>query len=122
MLKTNSKAVREKIQHFINTHVDFSGYVLEKRPETVAEINKAIYACFLFESRFAGIPNEEERFIDWCSGLPSVLECSYYYNSAIEMLGDILEETQEERTKYSESQAERLFSYLIYKEVKRYAN
>ena len=122
MLKTTSKAVREKIQHFINTHVDFSGYTLEKIPETVEEINKAIYACFLFESRFSGIANEQERFIDWCTRLPTVLECSYYYNSAIKMLDDILDETQEERPKYSESQAERLLSYLIYKEVKRNEN
>ena len=122
MLKTNTKAVREKIQHFINTHVDFSGYDLEKIPETVAEINKAIFACFLSESKFSNILNEQERFIDWCSGLPSVLDCSYYLNSAVEMLGDILEETPAERAKYTEEQAERLFSYLIYKEVKRYAN
>lgn len=122
MLKTNSKAVREKIQHFINTHVDFSGYDLEKTPETPAEINKAIFACFLFQSRFNGIVNEQERFIDWCSSLPSVLDCSYYLNSAVEMLGDILEETTAERAKYTEEQTERLFSYLIYKEVKRYAN
>lgn len=120
MLKTNSKVVRERVQHFINTHVDFSGYVLERRPETPAEINKAIFCCFLFESRFSGIVNEQERFIDWCSGLPTVLHCSYYLSSAVEMLGNILEETSSERAKYTEEQAERLFSYLIYKEVKRY--
>ena len=122
MLKTNTKAARERIQHFINTHVDFSGYDLEKTPETTAEINKAIFACFLSESKFSNIPNEQERFINWCSGLPSVLDCSYYLNSAVEMLGDILEQTPIERAKYTEEQAERLFSYLIYKEVKRYAN
>ena len=33
-----------------------------------------------------------------------------------------LEETPAERAKYTEEQAERLFSYLIYKEAKRYAN
>lgn len=120
MLKTNSKAVRERVQHFINTHVDFSGYVLEKRPETPAEINKAIFCCFRFESRFSRIVNEQERFIDWCSGLPSVLDCAFYYNSAVEMLGNILEETETEKSKYTEADAERLFAYLIYKEVKRY--
>ena len=122
MLKTNSKTVRERVQLFINTHVDFSGYDLEKTPETVAEINKAIFACFLSESKFSNILNEQECFIDWCSGLPSILDCCYYLNSAVEMLGDILEETSAERAKYTEEQAERLFSYLIYKEVKRYAN
>ena len=56
------------------------------------------------------------------SDLPTVLDRSYYLNSAVEMLGDILEETSAERAKYTEEQAERLFSYLIYNEVKRYAN
>ena len=122
MLKTNSKAVRERIQHFINTHVDFSGYDLEKTPETTAEINKAIFDCFLSETKFSNIANNQERFIDWCCGLPSILDCCYYLNSAVEMLGDILDETSAERAKYTEEQAERLFSYLIYKEVKRYGN
>lgn len=122
MLKTSSKTVRERIQYFINTHVDFSGYALEKTPETSAEINKAIFACFLSESKFSRIVNEQVRFIEWCSGLPTVLDCAFYYNSAVEMLSDILEETQTERAKYKEADAERLFAYLIYKEVKRYAN
>ena len=122
MLKTNSKAVRERIQHFINTHVDFSGYDLEKTPETTPEINKAIFSCFLSESGFSRNVNEQERFIEWCSGLPSVLDCAFYYNSAVEMLGDILEETPSERAKYTEEQSERVFSYLMYKEVKRYEN
>lgn len=122
MLKINSNAVREKIQDFINTHVDFSGYDLEKTPETVAEINKAIFDCFLSETKFSRILNERVRFIDWCSGLPTVLDCAFYYNSAVEMLSDILEETQTERAKYKEADAERLFAYLIYKEVKRYGN
>ena len=65
MLKTNSKAVRERIQHFINTHVGFSGYDLEKIPETVAEINNAVYMCFLSETKFSRILNEQDRFIDW---------------------------------------------------------
>ena len=122
MLKTNSRAVRARIQHFINTHVDFYGYDLEKMPETTAEINKAVYACFLSETKYSRVVNEQEKFIVWCSGLPTVLDCSYYLNSAVEMLGDILEETPTERAKYTEEQAEILFSYLIYKEVKRYAN
>lgn len=122
MLKTSSKTVRERIQYFINTHVDFSGYDLEKTPETVEEINKAIFDCFLSETKFSNIPNVQERFIDWCSGLPSVIDCCYYLNSAVEMLGNLLEETTAERAKYTEEQAERLFSYLIYKEVKRNAN
>ena len=122
MIKTNSKVVRERIQDFINSHVDFSGYDLEKTPETTAEINKTIFECFLSETKYTRLVNQQEKFIDWCSGLPSVLDCSYYLNSAVEMLGDILEETIPERAKYTEEQAERLFSYLIYKEVKRYAN
>ena len=61
---------------------------------------------------------EQERFTDWAQGLPSVLDCCYYYNrSAVDDLGAILEETDAEKARYSEQQAENLLSYLIYREL-----
>lgn len=61
----------------------------------------------------------QEMFINWCAGLPSLLDTALYYChcSAVELVGNILEQTKEERSKYSEAEAERLMSYLIYKEV-----
>lgn len=51
--------------------------------------------------------NEYVAFADWCAGLAGVLDTRYYYNrSAVDNLGAILEETDEEKAKYTEDQAE----------------
>lgn len=64
--------------------------------------------------------NEQERFTDWAQGLPSILDTCYYYNrSAVDDLGAILEETAEEKARYSEQNAEQLLTALIYKELVR---
>ena len=58
--------------------------------------------------------------MDWCSGLPGVLDTCYYYNrSAVDDLGAILEETDEERARYTEEQAEKMLTTLIYRELKK---
>ena len=64
--------------------------------------------------------NEFAAFADWCSGLPSVLDTCYYYNrSAVEDLGAILEETAEEKARFSEPEAERRLTWLIYRELSK---
>ena len=62
--------------------------------------------------------NEFAAFDDWCSGLPSVLDTCYYYNrSAVDDLGRILEETAEEKARFTEAEAERRLTWLIYREL-----
>ena len=62
--------------------------------------------------------NEFAAFTDWCSGLPSVLDTCYYYNrSAVDDLGRILEETAEEKERFTEEEAERRLTWLIYREL-----
>ena len=52
--------------------------------------------------------------------MPSVLDTCYYYNrSAVVDLGKILDETPEEMSRFTESQAEKLLTDLIYKELVR---
>ena len=64
--------------------------------------------------------NEFAAFTDWCQGLPSVLDTCYYYNrSAVEDLGAILEETEEEKTRFTEPEAERRLTWLIYRELSK---
>ena len=63
---------------------------------------------------------EQERFEEWAAGLPSILDTCYYYNrSAVDDLGAILEETDSEKARYSEQQAETRLTYLIYRELVR---
>lgn len=59
------------------------------------------------------------------AGLPSFLGTyKYYYSgSAIDVLGDILEQTEEERNRYTEAEAEKCMTYLLYRTFKtRQAN
>lgn len=64
--------------------------------------------------------NEFAAFTDWCQGLPSVLNTCYYYNrSAVDDLGAILEETAEEKARFSEQEAERRLTWLIYRELSK---
>lgn len=123
MLRSNSKKAIENIKKYIVDHFDCSGRDLEKEPETFPEIARFILETCREEKRyssadrFGNIPTQE-TFIDWCQGLPSVLDTCYYYNrSAVTDLGDILEETEAERNKFSEQDAERMLSCLIYREL-----
>ena len=61
---------------------------------------------------------EVVSFESWAAGLPSILDTCYYYNrSAVDDLGAILEETEAEKEKFTESDAESLLSRLIYREL-----
>ena len=64
--------------------------------------------------------NEFAAFTDWCQGLPAVLDTCYCYNrSAVDDLGRILEETAEEKARFTEAEAERRLTWLIYRELSK---
>ena len=125
MLKTNSKQAREKIRAYIVDRFDGESYT-STPPDEWPEIAEFIYNTFKSE-KYNCIQdyqyykcNERAAFLDWCAGLPSVLDTCYYYNRpAVKDLGDILEQTETERNKYDESSAERLLTILIYNEIKK---
>ena len=120
MLKTNSKQAKENIKKYIMEHFDYSGYEDEEHPapEEYKDICKCIYDTMLLEKFYAKEVNEYETFKSWCQGLPSLLDTCYYYNRyAVEDLRIILEETEEEASKFSEEQAEERLTYLIYREI-----
>ena len=125
MLKTNSKKAIENIKNYIINNFDFTNYEggTIKEPETFSEIATFIYNCFIIEKRYNNDNykySEQEIFFDWCSGLPSILDTCYFYNrSAVDDLGTILEETETEKQKYNETQAEKLLTNLIYREIKK---
>lgn len=122
MLKTNSKKALANVEKFILDGFDFDGYGF-KTPSTPNECMGIIYNVFVrekYSTPYERSQNEQATFIEWLQWLPSIIDASYYYNvSAVETLGDILEETKEERAKYSETQAESLLSYMIYKRVRK---
>lgn len=131
MLRTNSKIVRERIQAYIIDNFTMPsdlGFeeVKDPTPDNFKEIAKAIYQVFKLEVyypeswRMKHGMSEQNAFTDWCQGLPSILDVPYYYKtSAVNILGDILEETETERNRYTEERAEQLLTYLIYREIER---
>lgn len=133
MLKTNSKQARENIRAWIMDNSDL--YDWDGENETpVAYDNFADHAAHVWRM-FCGefMRDEQQRrynmhynktwqgcFEDWLRGLPRAV-CSDDFllgaDAAINCLGDILDETEAERSRYSEDEAERMMCYLIYREI-----
>ena len=118
MLKTNSKQVKEKIKNWIIENFDWSNYEgYYKKPTNYEEMKEAIAVICWHEKSFEVLRlhgSLQNMFIGWLQGLPSLLNsASYYVGSAVDLLGDILEQSKEERAKYSETEAENQMSYLI---------
>lgn len=120
MLRSNSKKALENLRGYILKNTDTSNREEYKEPETFKEAAAIIVDCF-YDEYMHGYNlrrNRQECFVDWLSGLPSIFDSCYYYNrSAVDDLGAILEETDEEKSKYTESQAEEMLSRLVYREV-----
>ena len=120
MLRTK-KAI-ENIRAYIMDKFTPENYI-EDPPEDFPRVAAFILDTFRKEKmsdfRYRDC-NEFAAFTDWCSGLPSVLDTCYYYNrSAVEDLGAILEETAEEKARFSEPEAERRLTWLIYRELSK---
>ena len=127
MLKTNTKKARENIKKYIIDNYTPDSYGL---PETsdfntiAANILETFHAEKPYSAEYIRKHHtpELETFKTWCTGLPSILDTCYYYNrSAVDDLGAILEETESEKSKYSEQDAENLLTYLIYRELTKEA-
>lgn len=118
-LKTNSKQARENIRKYIIDNFDGNNYGIDT-PDTFAEVARVIYTTFKGEKQDNRPIREQELFEDWAAGLPSILDTCYYYNrEAVDDLGDILEQTKAERNRYTETEAEKMLTYLIYREIKK---
>lgn len=123
MLRTNSRQVKDKVKEWINNNFDASGYDREDLNNSNIDQKIAFIARTCWEELGHEVKKNrtsfQNMFENWCQGLPSVLDTASYYChvSAVDLVGDILEQTQTERAKYSECEAEKLMTYLIYKEV-----
>ena len=118
MLKTNSKKARENIRAYIMEHYDPSGYDVNQSAAAFPEIASIILETYRIEKRYSRNAGTTEGFIDWCQGLPSIIDTCYFYNrSAVDDLGEILEETDDEKRDFDEYVAGRILSILIYREL-----
>lgn len=120
MLRT--KKANENIRAYIMDNFTPENYT-DNPPNDFPEVAAFILDIFrkekLSDFRYRDC-NEFAAFTDWCQGLPSVLNTCYYYNrSAVDDLGAILEETAEEKARFSEQEAERRLTWLIYRELSK---
>lgn len=124
MLRSNSKKALENIRAYILDKFNGDNYGIET-PDNWKEAAKIIWYTFSEEklipereyNRRRGY-SDQRVFEDWAAGLPSILDTCYYYNrSAVDDLAQILEETPEEAAKYSEQDAERMLTYLLFREI-----
>lgn len=120
MLRT--KKSNENIRAYIMGNFTPENYTNDPQkdfPEVAAFILDTFRKEKMSDSRYHDC-NEFAAFADWCQGLPSVLDTCYYYNrSAVNDLGAILEETAEEKARFSEPEAERRLTWLIYRELSK---
>ena len=139
MLKTNTKQVANKVQNYIIDN--FKNFQLENPTyeydhlhtlESVDSNNytevcnaiNCIFFCEMLENdnRWnAGRLSRADAFVNWCQGLPAALNCDYYLHSARDLLGEWLEETEEEKQKFTELQAERQITHILYREINLHA-
>lgn len=124
-LRTNTKKAIENIRAYIMDNFAPEGYT-DNPPEDFT--GAAAFILDAFRTEKFHLPqdmcyyhnNEFAAFVDWCSGLPSVLDTRcYYIRSAVEALGAILEETAEEKARFSEAEAEQRLTWLLYRELKK---
>ena len=116
MLKTNSKQARVNLHSYImncwNLEPEDQG---RSWPETQESIKEAFYYQ-AYSSDYERKQNRQEAFKNWLAGLPKGLG-DYHLCQAVQDLGDILQETQAERERYTEAQASDKLGSLIYREV-----
>ncbi len=136
MIRSNSKKAIENIKNYILEGVDLEAYspkydyILEAIEDNKAGLrNVDIFS--LVRHAIQEVVYEEkikhdlrknltkyEYFEEWLSGLPSFLDGDFYYHcTAVETLGNILEETEEEKSRFTEQQAEKRLTQLLFREI-----
>lgn len=129
MLRTNSKKAIDNLKKWTVEHFDADGYNdFNGDKNNFSDCAKFIYRVFLRE-KYEGAEHYyrntrmQDIFADWCAGLPSVLDTAdyYYTRRAVDVLGEILEETDEEKARYTQTQAEKLLSALLWLHISKAA-
>lgn len=117
-LKSNSKAVNEAVKAYIMENFDTSEYTPcydNVNVSNIKEVCKAILECCNKEKFCISYPNTQSMLIDWMWGLPTILNTApiICYGSAVDLIGNWLQQTEKEKSKYDETTAEQFALYLI---------
>ncbi len=116
MLRTNSKKAKENLKRYISDCWNIEeGEELRTWEETKEDIKNS-FIKEVYNTEWQRRQNRAAAFGDWLSGLPKAIG-DFYLSQAVQDLGDILEESEEERAKFTEDQAIKKLNYLIYNAV-----
>ena len=133
MRRTNSKEAMEAIKNaIIESYNNCEEYYTYDGTEAKTEYNdicKDIMNVFFnekckYNNRYnAGRISKQDLFIDWMQGLPTAFDVAddIFLGSAVDWLGDILEQTDAEKARYTDEQAEKTACYLLYRELTKHA-
>ena len=115
MLRTNSKKYLNNIQTYLINAIDSDGY--ENQPTTDKAKVSFLVDCYNSEYNHAYnvkmYPNEQTRFANWLSGLPSVLNIPFYPSGIIELAKELQEvETYDQKTK--DKICDNYFNFMAY--------
>ena len=134
MLRTNSRKAIENIRkEIVNSYEEANEYYTFEDREAKTDFNEIcadILEAFRIEKLendcyyIAGRASRNEMFMDWMQGLPTAFPVAddIFLRSAIDFLGNILEETEEEKARYTEDKAEKLACNLLYRELEKGAH
>ena len=124
MIKSTTRQAKENIKNYVLFNFAIDEYNEEHTPITndFEQVAKAIldncFGCLWHELKRG--KNFYQIFEYYCQGLPTYFDTCYYYNrSAIADLGDILEQSEQERNQYTQQQAEQRLTQLIYREISK---
>lgn len=120
-IRGNTKKARDRVQAYVLQNVtdyeynDFSTFA------DAADFIDAEFVRQAYSSKYQQKQNRQQAFIEWSKGLPldNLFTFWIYRTDPIELVGDILEESEQERARFTEEQAAEKMVYLIYAEVMR---
>lgn len=131
MLRTNSKKAMENIRKEITDSYEAANeyYTFEGREAKTNfnDICSDILEAFRIEKLendcyyIAGRASKSEMFTDWMQGLPTAFPVAddIFLRSAVDFLGTVLEETEEEKNRYTDEKAEKLACSLLFRELEK---
>ena len=122
-IRSNSKTARAGVVNYIRQYTEDDLQEAGLQGCTDAEMLQYIRDCFTREACYANNLrrcrwNMFQVFKDWAGGLPlGQLFVYMLRRSAVDDLGAILQETDAEKAKYTEDQAEEMLTRLIFRAV-----
>ena len=118
MLKSNSKKVRQAVREYIAKNT--SGWDADPKDfHEACEFIQKEWNHYKHPDMRKERKSLQEQFNEFARGLPNNVFDYIAYGDTTKLVGDMMEQTESERAKYSDSQACDLLTYLIFDEVNK---